>query len=376
MLPIDSLIRGYTPEEAFELGLSTLESVGIPARLWREGGTARSIVGALATVGSMASQIVAGGIRGNFLEWSESDWLTLLAWYVYKVARTPATFAAGKVTLTNTGGGSFTQAADTIFVRCSRTKARLRVSQAFTLAPLASIEVSASAVESGSASSVGPGEIDEFETPLARVTVSNTASLVGADPQSDASLRLDCLARLATLSPNGPRDAYVLACTKALMPGDVPVSISRVAVLPPNGSTLVRIVLATPSGTPSGAELTACRANIEKLARTDSDTVEVLGAATVLITRKMIVWSRGGSADVIKPAANATLAKLTSEYPIGGFTKTPGGQGYLFADRIKGAIIAADPTIFDVDFDGAGTDIPLIYNQVPSLASTLEVRTV
>lgn len=373
MIPIDALIRSFTPDEAFELAMTTFESLKVPSRSWRTWGVAYSMTAVFAQVGSMASKIIAPALASVFLEDAFDDWLTILAWRTYRVERIAAAPATGQITLTNTGGGTFTRAADTVFVRSTRTGQRYRVSQGFTLAPLGQVTVDAIAVVAGSGGSAAPGEIDDFETPLARVTVSNAASFVGADAELDDTLKSRCLGRLATLSANGPRDAYVSAVLDARVPSGAQVSISRVATRPPDGRTLVRLVCATPSGAPTLEELAAARTNIEKLARTDTDTVQLSAAVTVPVSRTLTIWSRKGDVDLIKERAYANLALLASTCPIGGDAKSPGGQGYLYADAIKAAAKAADPTIFDVDSD-TDSDVILAYNHVPQITASIEVR--
>lgn len=374
LIPIDELIRPWSLEETTEVGLATLEALGVPARLWRPRGVGRSILGGVAKTASMATVIISDGIRGNFVEYATGKWLDLLAWNVYKVLRTPSVTASGRVTLTNAGGGSYTRAADTVIVRCTRTQRSYRVSEAFTLPPASQIEVNVVALESGAASTAGPGEINDFVTPLARVTVSNELAIVGADAEGDESLRAACLASIGLESINGPRDAYLYATLKAKLPGDVPVSINRCTVLPSNGTTLVRVVCATPTGAPSAPELLAAREEIERRARTDTDTVEISAAVVVPLTRKIILWTRGGDRAAIRAAALSSVLELVKRHPIGGIAKVPAGQGYLYADAILSAATSVSPTVFDGDFDGAGGDIPLAYNEVAALTSDIEVR--
>lgn len=374
MLPIDTLIRAVTKDEAFEMALSLLESVKIPARSWRRGGVSRSIVGVLATVAAQASDIVASGIASQFLDYAERDWLTLLAHYIYKVERITATFASGYVTLTNQGGGVFNYGANEVVLKNSATGARYRVSEAFTLGVLGEVTVSVAAIEAGSASSSEPGAIDTIETTMQRVVVGNVEAVIGLDAESDDDLRARCWASIGTLSPHGPRDAYEYAVRSATIDG-APTNINRLVVRPALGDGSVRLVCASASGTPTPEELKAARDSIELLARTDTDTVLLEAASSVTIAKTITVWRRGGDDDTVRAAAFAALETLSATYPIGGISKFAGGQGYLYTDAISSTVIGAGGgVVFDVDYD-VPTDTPLADNEVPTIAATILVRT-
>lgn len=210
LIPIEQLVRAISSDELFEKALDMLETINIPARSWREGGVARSLLGVGCELGAQGAAIVTMCVRGCFLLFGSGVYLTAHAKDVYDVDRIKATFAGGFVTLTNEGGATHTVGADECIVRASSTKARFRVTEAFVLPGNSSLTVAVSAIEPGSKSTVAPGEIDEFETTLARTVVTNEVGLVGQDEETDANLVKRCLAKKGTWSPFGPRDAYEL----------------------------------------------------------------------------------------------------------------------------------------------------------------------
>jgi uncharacterized phage protein gp47/JayE len=268
MIPLDVLIRPVTSDDIYEKALDALEKLEIPARSWREGGVAKSILGALAEVGGWGATVVTSLVRGFYLYYGEGDYLTAHAIDVYDVERLPATFATGTVTLTNAGGTPYVVGANEMIVRSSNTGARFRVTDAFTLGGNTSLVVNVSAVESGAASTVAPAEIDEFETPLSpRVSVANVSSIIGRDAESDDALRKRCMLKKGSWSPFGPRDAYEYAALTATLSDGTPTSISRVRVSRFSSIGKVQIICATPTGTPSSDELQAVRDMCEKIAR-------------------------------------------------------------------------------------------------------------
>lgn len=377
MIPIDVLVKPVTSDDVFEGLLNALEAVEIPARSWKEGGVARSILGVVAEFGAMGASVVTSCVAGGFLNFATGRYLTAHAEDVYGVERISSTAATGEVTLSNTSGASYSVGANELVVRSSNTFARFRVTEAFVLssgseATPTTITVDVSAIEPGADSSVAPAEIDELETPLAGVSVTNESSLVGRDEESDDDLRTRCLAKKGTWSPFGPRDAYEYAALTATLDGGAPTSITRVSVSRESSTGRVIVICATPSGGAVSEELQAVRDSIETYARPDSVTCQVFGASPVATTHTIKVWCRGGTVSLIESRVQAALAAFYSTYPIGGIAKVDGGQGYLYADAIEAAIIGASPEIFDVD--DVGDDIELDFDQVAVNTTTLDVR--
>jgi phage-related baseplate assembly protein len=381
MIPIEVLIRPISPTALSELLFDSLETLGIPAKSWREGGVARSIIGVASAVGAQGSELVSEAIGGLFLAFAKGVWLTAHAKDVYDVDRIEASFAAGFVTLSNEGGAVHTVGADELIVRSSNTGARYRVTEAFILGSGApgsptSITVAVSAVESGAASSVSVGEIDELETTLSYTTVANASAIIGSDAEPDEALRARCYLKRATWSPLGPRDAYEYAALTAKLPDGSPTNITRVRPSRYSSTGLVKVVCATPSGTPTAEALDAVEDAIESTARPDTVTVEVSGAEPVETAHSLILWCRGGSIPVIRARAQAALSALIAAWPIGGISKSEGGQGYLFSDAVAAAVVGSSPQAFDVDFVGGAVDIPLAFNEVAINTTTFDVRLV
>lgn len=374
MIPIEKLIRTISSDELFDLALTGLERINIPARSWRPGGVAKSILGVLAEVGAQGAAVLQSCIAGGFLLFGKGDYLTAHAKDVYDVDRIGATFATGPVTLTNGGGAIFTVGANELIVSSSNTSARFRVTDSFVLSALGTVTVNVSAIEPGSASSVAPTEIDQLETTLARVTVANAAAIVGRDEESDEQLVKRCIAKKGTWSPFGPRDAYEYAALSATLAGGIPTSITRVAVSRFSSVHHVDIVCATPSGTPSDEELDAVRAEVELIARPDTVSVTVSGAVTTPTAHTLILWARRGTEAVLRGNAQKAMATLIANWPIGGIAKTEGGTGYLYASAIEATVIGSSPENFDVDFVGGEIDIPLAANAVPTNTTTFDVR--
>lgn len=392
MIPVDVLIRPVTEDDIYEKALDLLEKVDIPARSWKDGGVAQTLLGVLAYLAFLAAQIITSLVRMFFLAYAEKDGLTAHALDVYDVERLGATFATGPAKLLNKGGAPFTRGKEEVIVYSSNTGARFyvvgalaedgTVSDGFTLsgggsedAPIVLL-VQVRAVDAGAGSSVSPAEIDSFVTPLSpRVSVINEASIIGRDEESDDQLRRRCAAKKGAWSTFGPRDAYEYAALTAKLSDGSPTSVSRVWVSRYSSVGRVDVVCATPAGTPSSEEIAAVVAEIERVARPDCVRVVVAGAIPKLTHHQVTIWTNGGAESVIRSNAQKALSTFYATYPIGGLRKTDGGTGYVYADKVDSVIAGSSIEVFDVDLESSA-DIALAWNEVAVNATTPDMITV
>lgn len=377
MISISDLLASPTGDEVLEKYLSMLETIGVAARSWREGGGPRTILRIVANAQAELMTSLLAFVRAGFLETSEGGWLTLLAYSVYLVTRISATFATGTVTLTNAGGGIYTLLAGELVVGNLLTGKTYTNLADFTLNPGVSLPVDVRAIEQGSASNGIPGAVTKMVSVLAGVTVTNAAAIVGSNEELDADLRARCLNRLAIIGGKGPRGAYAFAVKSAVRGDGSPVDINRQRIVPNPLTGVVSVYVASPAGAPAGTDLPFIVAAIEQYARPDSVTAAVVAAAPVALTASITVWAKrqdGLTAPDLGTLVQASLLAMIQSYPIGGIAKPPSTQGYLYADGIAGAAKAAHPAIFDVD--GVGGDLALAANEVATLATTVDVRLV
>lgn len=375
-LSIDALTASLTPDEVNESFLSILETLGMPARSWRKGGVARTILKTVATTYSSFTYVMSLAIKGGFLETATGDWLTLLAKYVYGVDRRVSTFATGNVRFVNIGGGVYPWLADQVKVTWTAGKKSYVNTAPFTILGGATITVPFRAVEAGSASTVTPGGIDALETSMPGVAVTNLTSIVGTDAETDEDLRQRCRDKLSALSVSGARGAYAYAAKSAVRSDGTPVDVNRIAISPSSSTGVVDIYVASATGAPVPGDLAYIRDAIEDV-RPDTVTVNVGAATPVALTKSLTLWARrtpGVSAADIASLAQSALTAMVQSYPIGGIPKPPSTQGYLYADNIAGTAKSAHPSIFDVD--GVGSNLAINPGQVAVLATTITVSIV
>lgn len=376
MRSLDELIAPITEDAANEKLLDILTSLGLPARSWRKGGAYRSIVRAFARTYADVTTLTTAVIRGNFLDLAEGDWLTQLAHFVYGVDRQDATFATGEATFTSTGA-IYTQAEGTVRIKNPTSGKVYENAEALVIGVGQVVTIAIRAIEQGSDSSTGPATITAFETFLLGLAVTNAAAVVGQDPESDPDLRAHCKNKLAALSIRGPRGAYAYAVTQAKRDDGSPVNVNRYAISPSSSTGVVTLYVASPAGPVSDDDLDIIRASVELYARPDSVTAIVLGATPVPFTKTITIWASrtdGVDASIITTGANNALTTLIKNWRIGGRTKPPSTQGYLYADAVSSAVKNSNDSVYDVDWDEL--DMALSPGQVATFAATFDVRIV
>lgn len=381
MISITDLLTAVTRDQANETILNLLEAVGVPARSWNQGGAARWVIRVLATAQANFSTMLVAAISGGFLERAEGAYLILLAFYVYGVSAIPATFASGKLTLTNAGGGIYPYAARTARFSNLITKIVYTNVADFSLGASSSLTIDIEAVTVGSAGSATPGSITNLVTAMLGVTCSNAASVIGFDAEKDPDLRARCLAKLSTRSVRGPRDAYAYAAKSAKRIDGTPVNINRVAVSPSSSTGQVTVFCASPSGAPDSEDLDAAAAAIESDVRPEAVTVTVLATTDVPYTQSITIWAQstpGVTAAAVQAAVETAIADFIAVYPIGGLVQADTGQRGLFGSGIASVIGSASPAkVFSIEGSTPGSSVPnlaLVAGQTATNGVTVAVQ--
>ncbi len=238
-LPFASLIATIARTDVLSTLLSVATTLGLDVTAWQPLQPGRTM---LATVSQKVADLTATislAVQGGFLDYAATGtvtytdangnvitvpvtpeggpgWLDVLASSVYNVSngaggtgRIAATYAGGPLTFTNTSGSSYgPYAAGTFHVACSATGKTYTNTSALTIGTGTTSGQGFAADVAGAASTASPGQIDTLVTPLLGVSVTNPASLTGADAEKNVALAARCRSKLASISPNGPGAAY------------------------------------------------------------------------------------------------------------------------------------------------------------------------
>lgn len=375
-MTLDELTTPLTPAEVEAAIYAAIAARGGDPTSWQDGAPTRSMIAGLAIVISALSRLAAALAKSGFLELAEEDWLTLVALYVFGVERLTGTFAAGNVTIDNSGGGVFAFGVGDLIVLNTSTGKGYRNTAAVAIdSGETGVVVPVSAVEIGSDSTSPAGDIDGFETPQPGLSVTNAAALVGTDPEEDPALRTRCLLKLGSLSPNGPRDAYAYVALTVKKSDGISAGVTRVRSVA-DGFGNVTIYVADGSGELAGTvgdTSTALGAVDDVIQRQAAPlavtaTTESATPETIAVTYEAWVRDTSGKSDAdIQTAVALALASFMASQPIGGH-KIPGeSTGRVYKTAIEAAIDAA------LDEIGGGADDFIIRRSVTVPAADVDL---
>lgn len=360
MTTVAELVFEANRDELFAKELEIAETLELSTSTWRKGDPTRTIYYTLAVLFEIHEGDVADFIRGAFLDTAEGDWAYVKAEQDYGVTASPADFAACTGTLTNAGLLSFPLDPGDLIVANSSTGKTFRNRDALQLDPSGVLtDVTIVADEAGSLSTSGVGDIDTMVSAFAGVTFVNTTTAIGNDIESVDNIKSRARLKPASLSPNGPSQAYAyVALTPSLNGG---ANITKVRVNDDSTTGHVSMFLGNASGAPSTGDRDlvrdACAINCVPLCITPSinNAVEQLQD----ITYTAWIYDRASlTVQEVKDLIAAALAKLFLDLPIGGDVIPPAISGSLYVSDIIGTIKGAHPDIFRVTLATPAADVP------------------
>lgn len=334
-LPIDTLITPLTADEVMTEQLTIATALGLVVTAWQPISVARAIyqtnAQVIANLSVDVNLIARMGFASLAAQLDSFIPMDLVSEQVYNVTRIPASSATCDSTgfaVTNASGSSYGPhlAGELIFSNPVTGKEYVN-SATVTIAASATTGVALIAKEPGQAYTTGPGTITNLVKPLTGCTCTNSASLVGADAETNAQLLLRDQAKLGALSPNGPAQAYyfvatsILDSTQPFYNDALTEPITRVAVV--SSPARVSVYLANAAGPPSGPDVTVVDAAIQAwcVPLGTTATVAAAGSTTVAVTSTVYVPSAAGLTTLsVQNAVSGALALYFRDLPIGGVT--------------------------------------------------------
>jgi uncharacterized phage protein gp47/JayE len=377
MTTLSDLISQLKGSEFISSVKTIAASVGLFPDDWEEGDAEEAIVESVGdAVAQLWNTFVWYAIRGGFLDYAERGWLTLLARNVFNVERILATFATGTWTGTNATAspiGPFNPG-DLVFVSLDNGKT-YRNSGTVTFAPSTTTAITLQAEEIGTGSNAAPTRV-VLQTTVLGVTGTNAASIAGRDDETDDALRARCRLKPASLSPNGPSQAYEFVC---LTPDFHGVTVNRVKVSLGSVNGTVSVLIAGVDGAfTDPADVAAVNTAVLKNVAPTGATPTVTSAVGNSIPVTWQGWSHP-SANVDPTAAeaavNAALVLAFQSFPIGGDEKVA-GSGFVYKNVIETVIKAAVPGFFEVEVTAPAADVAIAANEVPTLGAVNKTVTV
>lgn len=382
-LTVSDLTTPVSREEVQSSIYRVLSTLGVNTSAWKPGSVMRTMIVAVSAVFAAYSQLMAQSASAGFLATSSGDWLTLVAWYVYGIARREATYASGTLTLVNAGGGLYIIDTGDLIVRNAATGASYRNTEAFTSTPGSTIHIGIMATEPGSSSNADPHAIGLMVTTLLKVTCDNATGLYGQDEEPDPTVRERCSEVLGQLSPLGPWDAYFAALRNATRADNgTNLGITRVRV-EADGYGHVDCYAATDAGGVPGdmndpdTDLGAAQVAVLRNAAPLAVTARVHTAIETPVNVSYSVWiysSTGKSPAQIEAAIHDQLEYFILHQPVGGNVIDDAATGYIYLDAIQRAIADTFPAaIFRTELTIPADDIPFTPAQVATVGDIIPV---
>ena len=321
MADFSQLIEPEDEDALLETMLGVLRSDGFPVLAWIIGSAPRSMHKAIARVLADVWLTIALIARGATLETSTRGWLTLLAASQYGLSRLDPVTTIGTVVLTDGGGGPHVIAVGQLYV-ATVGGVRFRNTSSGTLPASGTLELTFAAEFAGSAANVTNGAIGVLVTSLPTVSVSNPAigttgtwiTTLGADQESDPTLRARCSAKWATLSTGSPAAAYIFWALSI-------AGTTRAAVDDgnPDGAGTLRVYI------DSAANVTSTQDYVQDTTSggkaPSGSLATIVAATTVSISVPGVVTIQRAYRATAEPALLAALAAYALEVPIGGIVR-------------------------------------------------------
>lgn len=369
---LNELFTPLTRDQVVASMIDVAEQLGLPITAWEAGSVGREILEICAQMVANQTQTGAVAAAGGLLSYATGLWLTLLAYELYEVERTPATAGTGDLNMTNASGVTYTLAAGDVRGVNRTTGATYTSTTGGTLnSGGGTLTVTLVADLPGTDSNASAGEIDTLVTPLLGVTVTNPNAIVGTNEMTDAELVTLCRESVAKASPNGPQDAYSYFAKTTERSTGVLVGVTRVTVVQGNGTNYV--YLASADGIVEASDVALVNTRIQTNVVPTGFTAVVSSATAQNVDVTATVYLALSSTLTNAEAQAAILEKLLAYFatiPVGGFSA--GLQtNAIFLEAIIGQIFQAIPgQIVQVELTAPLADIGLSNNSVAVLTSS------
>lgn len=324
---LDELIVPVTKDQALTLMFDMLRAHGFPIASWQSGSLQRTMFEAFAELASENILVADAIARAGFNPLSSGGWLDLLSESHYDNTRFAAVKTRGKVILTDVAStGPHVIGIDEVVISDAAGR-RYRNVTADTLLLNDFVELEFEAEIAGADGNVDNDTIVVVVEGPPNVTCNNPdpgsglwITIEGSNQETDASLRERNATKWATLSVNGPAEAYVNWARNASP------AVTRVWVddQNPRGPGTVDVYIAGADGPVSGAVVTA----VEDYINGDTDQVGRKGIGTDLFVASATQHPIDITAQVyfnptylvaeITAAVEAAIAEYIENVPIGG----------------------------------------------------------
>lgn len=382
VMSLASLVVQQGKTAFYNKALALASSLGLPVSTWHAGDPTRSLYHLEAEILAAFEPVAVRFIRAGFLgliaelasagDSAANEWLKIRAKQSYNVDVPEATYASTEVILSNAKGYYYPIEPGDLTFKNSTSGKTYHNTTGGTLAsgPGTTLTVTVEADEPGSDSSAAAGEIDTLVTARIGVTCTNPTAAVGLDEQAPATTVQQCLDKLDSLSPNGPKGVFSFISRKSELTGTN--AVTRVRVYDDSDTGDVLVYLADASGGVSETVRALVETAILTWATGVCITPTVSSATEVVVPVSYTLWiykTVNKTAAEIEEEVEAALEALFAGREIGGDIIPPAEKGKLYRSLVESTIRSLYPEAFRVSLSFPEDDVELENFEVATLGT-------
>lgn len=340
MLTLEQLRTPVSEDDMLETALDTLEGFGFTARSWQSGSVHMTLLRLGCKGFALASEYIASLTNLAHFTLATGSAKTKLAKDHFDYTRTEATRAQWSILLTcSSAAGPYALSAGQLVAADDFQGFTYRNTTGGTLNTSGTLSLTFEAEVAGSDRNVAVGSITTLITPLAGVTISNTALTVqGIDQQSDSSLEQAAIAKWGTINQIAmPSDGYKFLCLSV-------TGIERCFVddTNPRGEHSIDIYVAGSTGTAGAQSVIDAQALVDTKKAIASDPL-VFAAQESTVTISGTIYADPSIGYTANDQRFLDAVKVyVNSLDISGWKHPDTGYGYVLLDEIIAALQALD----------------------------------
>jgi phage-related baseplate assembly protein len=373
-LTIEQLRTPVSEDQCLETSLDVLEDFGFTARSWQSGSVHLTLLRLGCRAFAKATEYIASLTELAHFTLATGTAKTALAKNHFDYTRVAAGKTQGYILHTcSSSAGPYTISTGQLVVSDDNFGFTYRNTTGGTLNTSGTLTLTYEAEVAGADRNVAVNSITTMVTPLAGVTVINSANpwitVQGLDEQTDASLEQAAIAKWGTLNQIAmPSDGYKFLALSV-------EGVARVFVDDhnPRGQNTINIFLAGATGTAGGTSVTETQALVDTKKAISSDPV-VFAAAEVTVTVSGTIFADPSQGYASNDAAFLdALESYVNSLDIGGWRHPDTGFGYVVLSELIAALQNLDG-VERVELTSPVIDTVLSKDQVAVVAlGTLSV---
>lgn len=360
---ISTLLQTQTEPELLDYFLTEAAIKGINVRGMQAERLARGQMETDAKTHAQYQSLREQIVNGGYLDDATGPWLTLLAFGVWRIVRSPATFAIHQVRLSDAKSVGPKQVNDRRHVAVSTSGKLFRNIESAQVPLNSNVDVQFKAETPGADSNVAINTITKLQTPITGVTVNNPAigatgsSLIvgGANEEGDSSLRTRCRNKWNALGAGGNKPAYAYWIPQSFIEAGESATVTRWYIddANPFGPGSIGVWLANDSGPATAGEISTVNAYLQLRKALGSGELRTQAASTVAQTITCTVYHDGTNGSVASDVSSALL-NLGAAH----------GVGEIFYRASITAALMAVSGVINVTITAPASDLSLSSNEV------------